>query len=149
MGTAAQRLTCNGGGEAGLGVQLCPCAPAQPVPRLCSTLWRLSSLWDSAPRSTELWTWDSFLRCRSCSVFEGRGLLPSLQAGLRCQKNVKPTRLGEKTWEKDLIHLIHLFIHTFIHSLNGVSFVRRVKRGSAGLSNPLRADKLFKSLRNV
>lgn len=54
VGTAAPRLTCNGGGEAGLGVQLCPCAPAPLGPRLCSTLWPLSPLRDPAPRSAKL-----------------------------------------------------------------------------------------------
>lgn len=83
VGARAQRLTCSGGGEAGLGVQLCPCARALRGPRLQSAVRAPATVANlgsglTLPTPAERGAPDSFLRCRSFGVCEGRGLLTQL-----------------------------------------------------------------------
>lgn len=69
VGAAARRLTCSGGGEASLGLLLCPCAPALKLgPRLQSAVRAPGTVATPAsrltlPRPSERRPPDSFLRC--------------------------------------------------------------------------------------
>lgn len=74
VGAAARRLTCSGGGEASLGLLLCPCAPALKLgPRLQSAVRAPGTVATpgsrlTLPRPSERRPPDSFLRCRGFDV---------------------------------------------------------------------------------
>lgn len=145
LGTAASRLTCSGGGEAGLGGSSahahCPCggrARLRSAIRPPDSRFNLSSSVERRRLGT------AFSVAADLVFARGGAFLPSLKAGLGFLK-VKPAGLGEKTWGKDFIHLIHSLV------FHQMEFPTRegLCGGSAGLLNHLRADKPSKSLRNV
>lgn len=127
VGTAASRLTCSGGGEAGLGGQLCPCAlPLRGGPTaFCDPATVGFSV--QAPRVCGAPTRDSFLRCRSSSVGEGRGL-PTQPPGWAWIPEGETSR----PWREDLgkgLHSPHSFVRL---SSNGISSVRGATRRFCG-----------------